>query len=150
MDKQTLLELIDEKVNEIFLLYQNAHNITDGGIEPFDALHLDRLEEQLAEHIIHVCKKQPKEIDLTLSWYIYTDSDGGVYDIVYGHNDTEKFFCDVSRRICFDDCSNETVEQIFWQGKEVKYVGWQPCMVFEYKDLDGNTVWVGQFENWDH
>ena len=150
MDKQTLLELISEKVDEIFLAYQNANDIIDGGIEPFDALHLDTLEEQLAEHIIQVCDKQPKKINLTPSWYIYTDCDGNAHDIIYGHKDTNYFFRDVSRRICFDDCSGETVEQIFWQGKEVKYVGWQPCMVFEYKDLDGNTVWVGQFENWDH
>jgi hypothetical protein len=88
--------------------------------------------------------------DFTPSWYIYTDCDGDAHDIVYGHDDTNEFFRDVSYKICFDDCTDETVEKIFWQGKEVHYAGWQPGMKFEYKDLDGNTVWIGYFEHWDH
>lgn len=147
MDKQQLLKLIDEKVNEIFLTYQNAHNIIDGGIEPFDALHLDRLEEQLAEHIIHVCAKQPKEIP---SSYLYLDGEGIIMSVFYPHIDTDKFFCEISRRIAFSDCSNEEVINIVWRGKEVEYIGWLPNMEFAYKDHDGNIVWRGQFENWDH
>lgn len=147
MDKQQLLTLIDEKVNEIFLAYQNAHNIIDGGINPFDTMYLDQLEEQLVDHIIRVCAKQPKKIP---SSYLYRDNEGIVMSVFYPHIDTDKFFCEISRRIAFSDCSNEEILNIIWKGKEIKYAGWKPNMTFEYEDLDGNTVWVGQFENWDH
>lgn len=88
--------------------------------------------------------------DLTPSWYIYTDDEGIAHNITYGPMEANEFFTDVSRRICFDDCSGETVHKIYYKGKEVNYVGWQPGMKYEYKDLDGNTVWVGVFEHWDH
>ena len=148
-----LKELVHDKINEIFLEYQKANHITDGGIEPFDAEYLDRLEEELANHIERVCAKQPKEINYDVfapSWYIYTDEDGEFHDVVYGYDHINEFFTDVSYRIAFDDCSGETVHKIYFKGKEIQYVGWQSGMKFEYEDLDGNTVWVGVFEHWDH
>lgn len=148
-----LKHLVHKKINEVFLAYQNANNIISGDIEPFDAEYLDRLEEELANHIERVCAKQPKEInfdDFTPSWYVYTDENGEIHDVVYGYDSINEFFTDVSYRIAFDDCSGETVQKIYYKGKEIEYAGWQQGMKFEYKDLDGNTVWVGVFEQWDH
>ncbi len=54
----SLKDLIEEKVDEIFLAYQNAHDITNGDIEPMDALKLDQIEEMLKAHIEYVCSKQ--------------------------------------------------------------------------------------------
>lgn len=90
--------------------------------------------------------------DLTPSWYIYTDCDGEAHVQTFSSASDNKdvFFTDVSRKICFDDCTDETVQKIYYKGKEVRYAGWQRGMKFEYKDLDGNTVWVGYFEHWDH
>ena len=146
-------QLIHDKIDEIFLEVQNVKGITDGGIEPFDAEYLDRLEEELANHIERVCAKQPKEINYDAfapSWYVYTDEDGEFHDVVYGYDDINEFFTDVSHRIAFGDCTDETVHKIYYKGKEIEYVGWQLGMKFEYKDLDDNTVWVGVFEHWDH
>jgi hypothetical protein len=149
-----LKKLVHDKINEVFLEYQNANHITSGDIEPFDAEYLDRLEEELTHHIERVCAKQPKEInfdDFTPSWYIYTDDEGIPCSRTFdGDVEANQFFTDVSYRIAFDDCSGETVQKIYFKGKEVEYVGWQQGMKFEYKDLDGNTVWVGVFEHWDH
>lgn len=142
-----LKELIHNKINEVFLEYQEANNIISGDIDPFDAHYLDTLEEQLANRIERICAKQPKAIS---SSYLYRDSEGILINKFYPHIDTDKFFYEVSRRIAFSDCSNEEVLIIIWHGKEIEYAGWKPNMVYEYKDLDGNTVWVGQFENWDH
>lgn len=58
MDKQTLLEFIEEKVNEIFLEYQNANDINNGDIHPYDALRLDYIMEELADHIEKVGEYQ--------------------------------------------------------------------------------------------
>lgn len=149
-----LKHLIHKKINEVFLAYQKENGITSGDIEPFDQVYLDELEERLAQHIERICAYQPKEIDfenLTPSWYIYTDSDGNSYAKTFDTDITEdQFFIAVSKRIAFDDLDDITVQKIYYKGKEVEYAGWQPCMKFEYKDQNGDTVWVGQFEHWDH
>lgn len=89
--------------------------------------------------------------NFTPSWYIYTDEDGIPHSRVFDCDvESNQFFTDISYRIAFGDCSGETVHKIYFKGKEVNYVGWQPCMKYEYEDLDGNTVWVGVFECWDH
>lgn len=89
--------------------------------------------------------------DFTPSWYIYTDCEGEPHSKTFDASvSIDSFFTDVSRRICFDDLTDESVHKIFYKGVEVEYVGWQRGMKFEYKDLSGNTVWVGYFEHWDH
>ncbi len=149
-----LKQLIRTKIDEIFLEMQEANNITDGGIDPLDALKLEQIEESLAELIERVIAYQPKETpfdNLAPSWYIYTD-DIGIHHCVNfpGHIDMDKFLFNVSKRIAFADCSGETVQKIYYKGKEIEYAGWQSGMRFEYKDLNGKTVWVGVFEHWDH
>lgn len=142
-----LKKLVHDKINEVFLEYQKANNIISGDIKPYDAVLLDDIEESLVILIERVCRYQPKEIP---SSYLYRDAEGIVMSVFYPHIDTDKFFCEISRRIAFDDCTNEEILNIIWKGKEVQYVGWQPGMKYEYKDLDGNTVWVGDFPYWDH
>lgn len=148
-----LKDLIHEKINEIFLEYQQANNIIDGGIDPFDAERLEQIEKALAELIERVSKYQKKKMhldDLAPSWYIYTDAEGIAHCETFGKMDMDMFFYNVSKRIAFDDIYDETVQKIYYKGKEVEYAGWQPCMKYEYTDLDGNTIWVGNFPEWDH
>ena len=144
-----LRELIHDKINEVFAEYQKANNIISGDIDPFDALQLDLIERGLRELVERVCRYQPRE-EHPASFYIYRDAEGIAHSVTYESIDTDKFFCEISRRYAFDDCSGEDIIAIFWRGKEIEYAGWQPCMKFEYKDLNGKTVWVGQFEHWDH
>ena len=150
-----LKQLIYDKINEVFLEYQQENNITSGDISPEDMLELDELEDALAELIERVCAKQPRAInydDFTPSWYIYTNCDGEprVQTFSSALSNEGSFFIDLSRRICFDDLDDCAVHKIFYKGKEIEYAGWQPGMKYEYKDLDGNTVWVGYFPEWDH
>lgn len=148
-----LKELIHDKINEVFLEYQKAYDITNGDIEPFDAEYLDQLEEQLSDHIERICKKQSDKInfyDLVPSWYIYTDSDGEVHSEAFGQITEDQFFTKVSKKIAFDDLDDITVQRIFYKGREYIYTGWQPCMKFEFLAVEGNDTWVGQFEHWDH
>ena len=142
MDREQLLELISEKVDEIFLAYQNANNITNGDIHPYDALRLDHIMEELADHIEKVGNYQA-QTSYTYQTDIYTDTKN------LGIIDMDKFFYEVSNIIAFADCTNFTITDIRWRGKKVEYKGWQPNMVFEYT-IDGETIWIGQFENWDH
>ena len=151
---ETIRQILDEKVDEIFLVYQTEHGITNGDIHPLHALELETAKDALAEAIQVACIAQEKTInydDLTPSWFIYTDREGNAYSQVFkGDMSEDFFFGKVSRKICFDDLDDETVVKIYFKGKEVFYAGWQPCMKYEYTDTDGNTVWVGCFPEWDH
>jgi hypothetical protein len=148
-----LRDLIDEKINEIFAEYQEANNIISGDINPFDAYQLEVVQSQLAEIIERACLTMPKKIDydkLAPSWYIYTDSEGIAHSETFGEISMDMFFHRVSKRIAFDDLADETVQKIYYRGKEVEYAGWQPGMKYEYIDLEGNTIWVGEYPEWDH
>ena len=52
--KKEILNLLDKKVNEIFVEIQDREGITSGDIEPFDAVELDELEEHMASLIAKV------------------------------------------------------------------------------------------------
>ena len=65
--------------------------------------------------------------------------------------DADKLLRAASEMICFGDCSDEIVEAIVIQGWKVDYVGWQPNMLFEFRDQEtGEIIWSHNFPNWDH
>ena len=88
----------------------------------------------------------------TPSWYIYTNEEGEPHVQTFSSelDNPDPFFVDVSRKICFGDIDGSSVHLIYYKGIEVACIGWQPGMKFEYQDLDGNTVWVGYFPEWEH
>lgn len=143
-----LKELIHEKIQEIFIAYQEANNIVGGDIDPADVKYIEQVEDILKMVVERICSYQPK--GNPTSFYVYRDAEGIAHMATHNGMNADKFFTEVSHIYAFDDCSNKSIISIFWHGKEIRYVGWQPMMRYEYKDLDGNTVWVGQFEEWDH
>ncbi len=147
-----LKELIHDKINEIFAEYQKANHIISGDISVADQCELDALETHLEAVIDRVCEKQrnTRLEELAPSWYIYTDSEGIAYSHAFSEISMDMFFHRVSKQIAFDDLDDTTVQKIYYRGKEVEYAGWQPGMRFEYTDLDGKTVWVGEYPEWDH
>ena len=56
--KEKILQLLDDKVDEVFLEMQEELNIEDGNIFPLDALELDNCKEQLANIIESVLTTQ--------------------------------------------------------------------------------------------
>ena len=90
-------------------------------------------------------------MDKRISYYVIEDEDGIVRVVGYHSDDSvDRFFTDVSRTLAFNDCTNEKVLDIIWNGERVHYVGWTPGMVYGYKDKDHNLVWEGSFPDWDH
>lgn len=65
-------------------------------------------------------------------------------------NNTEQWFTRLAKTIAFDDCSDEAVIFILYQGKEIHYAGWKPNMLIEFEDDTGNTIWSCAFPAWDH
>lgn len=147
-----LKKLVHDKINEVLLTYQEINNITDGDIHPMDALALEEIGGELVNLIAGIVESQQraKFEEFIPSWYLYKDSEGIMHSETFGQITEDQFFTKVSRRIAFDDINGETVEKIYYRGEEFIYMGWQPCMKFEYQAIIGDTVWVGQFENWDH
>ena len=61
------------------------------------------------------------------------------------------FFRHVAELICFDDCGDDRVDEIVWNGHHVHYTGWQPGMVMEFADDEtGEIIYSGSFPEWDH
>ena len=50
------------------------------------------------------------------------------------------------------DCDNTyRIDEIMCDGRELEYVGWQPCMLFEYRDVEsGEIVSSAEHWEWDH
>lgn len=57
-----------------------------------------------------------------------------------------------SRFYAFDDLDDtHKIEEIVCNGHELHYLGWQPGMLFEFKDLTtGEIVYSAEFPQWDH
>lgn len=58
-----LKELIHNKINEIFLECQEKEGVTDGGIDPFDAIELEQIELSLCVLIKRVINYQKGGIE---------------------------------------------------------------------------------------
>ena len=57
-----------------------------------------------------------------------------------------------SKFYAFDDLDDTyRIEEIMCDGHKLVYLGWQPGMLFEFKDLvTGEIVYSACHENWDH
>lgn len=62
-------------------------------------------------------------------------------------NDAFRFAAKV---IAFSDCSDEHVDDIRCGDKHYHYTGWQPGMVMEFADEDGDIVYSICRPDWDH
>ena len=61
------------------------------------------------------------------------------------------FFRHVAELFAFNDCYDEGVDEIVWDGRHVHYTGWQPGMVLEFADDEtGEIIYSGCFPEWDH
>lgn len=56
--KADVLGMIMDRVEGIFIDLQNAMEIKSGDVSPFDALQLQRKEEQLADRITNILVQQ--------------------------------------------------------------------------------------------
>lgn len=68
------------------------------------------------------------------------------------YDSIDEMFTAVSKIYCFADCDDTyRVCKIIAWGKEVKYAGWQPGMVYEYRCVENNELaWEGCFPHWEH
>ena len=56
-----------------------------------------------------------------------------------------------SQFYAWSDCDDTyRIEEIMCDGEPLFYKGWQPCMLFEFYDLNGTIVYSAEFMQWDH
>lgn len=58
MKKHEVVALIDEKMNEVFQVLQQQEGITEGDIDPMDAVELDELSGKMADLVLRVIQYQ--------------------------------------------------------------------------------------------
>lgn len=89
-------------------------------------------------------------MDKRISYYVI-ENDGIVTVEGYRSDDSkDRFFTDVSQTLCFNDCSGDKVLDIVWHGEQVRYAGWQPGMIYEFRNTNHETIWTGSFPRWNH
>lgn len=54
MNRETLYNLVEERINDIFIEYQAANDIKSGDITPLQALQLEELQNKLTDLIMNV------------------------------------------------------------------------------------------------
>lgn len=104
---------------------------------------------------------KPCEIRVSRASYaVLRDPDDGQY-ITLGapYNDgldTQKkrndwLLCTVARHLAFSDCGGWELDELVIDGEQIKYVGWQPGMLYEFQSVaTGQIVWSQSFPQWDH
>ena len=56
-----------------------------------------------------------------------------------------------SQFYAWSDCDDTyEIVEIMCDGRRLGYVGWQPGMLFEFVNEDGDIVYSASFECWDH
>lgn len=56
-----------------------------------------------------------------------------------------------SQYYAWSDCDDTyRIEEIMCDGRKLEYVGWQPGMLFEFVNENGDVVYSASFECWDH
>ena len=54
-----------------------------------------------------------------------------------------------SQFYAWSDCDDTyEIVEIMCDGRELEYVGWQPCMLFEYRDVESGEI-VASAEHWE-
>lgn len=78
--------------------------------------------------------------------------DGDVKTKYFEENDIGAVCLYAARLYCFDDIDTSyEVDEIVCRGRLLSYVGWQPDMLFEFKDVEtGEIVYSAHFPNWEH
>lgn len=87
---------------------------------------------------------------LVTPYFVKYSLQGDQYIKYYKNERT--LFNDVSKFYAFDDLIDDTeILQISVNGRKCRYVGWQPDMLIQFKDIKtGQIVFSDQFPQYDH
>ena len=83
--------------------------------------------------------------------YFYeTKFDDGEKYITFFDTKDELFY-ELASIYAFNDLDiGMRVTKIVYEGMQCHYIGWQPDMVIEFANENGDIIYGGQFPEWDH
>ena len=83
--------------------------------------------------------------------YFYeTEYDDGEKYITFFDSKDELFY-ELAKIYAFDDLdTGMKVTKIVYEGMRCHYIGWQPDMVIEFANENGDIIYGGEFPQWDH
>lgn len=89
-------------------------------------------------------------VRMTNYFYEAEYDDGEKYITFFDTKD--ELFYELAKFYAFDDLDTGMgITEIICEGKSCYYIGWQPDMVIKFAyEEGGETVWSGQFPEWDH
>ena len=102
-------------------------------------------------HRIEMLIKTLKESFLDKNTYIkLIDRETGDVVMKYFEKGDVGALCyKASQFYAWADCDDTyRIEEIMCDGRELEYVGWQPCMLFEYRDVESGEI-VSSAEHWE-
>lgn len=106
---------------------------------------IERLEAQLNALILSFYDED--------TYIVLIDNETGEKDTRHFEKGDIMGLCSFASKIyAFDDIDDTyTIEHIVCDGQELEYVGWQPGMLFEFRNIaTGEIVYSNEFPNWDH
>ena len=151
MTRQEQIELLNKISDAICGIFDGIADEFDEDSDIYDSIvsvehDIAKLQKSLLEG----------ECDENINYYEYM-----VYDYVEGseekvvrtfdYNGRNAMMNQVSKTICFSDCTDERITKIVYKGREVEYTGWEPGMVMNFKNKNtGEFVWGCCHPEWDH
>ena len=89
------------------------------------------------------------------NYYVYRfeDEPEEFYVKSFHSSEIDKMMKKVSEFYAFSDCmdGDQTIDEICMNGRQVRYAGWEPDMVYTFIDVKtGEVVWQAAFPEWDH
>jgi hypothetical protein len=112
----------------------------------------DKYTNHLVEDI-EMLIRELKNTYLDKNTYIkLTDRETGEVVMKYFEKGDVGALCyKASQYYAWSDCDDTyRIDEIRCDGKKILYVGWQPGMLFEFENEDGDIVYSAEFPEWDH
>lgn len=95
----------------------------------------------------NVARITPYSIEYSLD----CDENGETERFLHFFDTANQMFYFTSKLYAFDDFYEVRVHVILMDGRECKYIGWQPGMVYEYCDCEtGEIVFSADYPEWNH
>lgn len=112
-------------------------------------------EKENYEKIMLVYRKQgfgPIERDGYHTFIEYTEN--GVDEVLFFDDDfgADHACYNAAKIICYGDCNGAELKRLVCRGYELEYVGWQPNMLFEFrqKGTHDEACWSEYYPEWEH
>ena len=154
MDKKNYREITIERLCDLINYLDDSGCLLEEDLQRYFSIMGDYKRFQANDDLINFGEHEHEGHHSYIAYSILDVNNIREMEYIY-YDDTPEaansLLYDVAKMICFSDCSDEIVEAIIVQGYKLEYIGWQPGMLYEFRDQkSGKIVWSARFPEWDH